>query len=168
MTRELILVPVDYAGCATAVCDMAANLASRLDAEVVLLYVTQLPPGVPEGAHLGDLNHTGAVEKLDDDAAAHMKSLQRIFDAEGVPTRLRVSHGRPAQQILSVTDEVGASMIVMGTHGRKGLMRAVLGSVCEEVIRNTDVPVTIVRSGNVAMHPGRTAAQIEVEAEAYG
>lgn len=53
--------------------------------------------------------------------------------------------GKPAREILEYAEEHGTDQIVMGSHGREGLSRAILGSVAEAVIRRAAVPVTIVR-----------------------
>ncbi|MEZ4390622.1 MAG: universal stress protein [Polyangiales bacterium] len=57
----------------------------------------------------------------------------------------RVVFGHPAATILEVATREGADMIVMGTHGRTGLARAMMGSVAEEIVRHADVPVVTVR-----------------------
>lgn len=56
-----------------------------------------------------------------------------------------VRRGSPRQVILDVADEIAADLIVMGTHGRSGFKRWVLGSVAEHVVRNSQIPVMVVR-----------------------
>ncbi len=168
MSRELLLVPVDYSGCAAGVCDAAADLARRLGAAALLVHVTQLPAGVPAETVITTETAPGASAGavLDADAQSNLDQLAALFD--GVTTSTLVAHGAPAQRILELADEHGASMIVMGTRGRKGIARALLGSVCEDVVRNADVPVLTVRSGDPSSHPGRTTAQRAVDAESTG
>jgi len=64
---------------------------------------------------------------------------------EGTHTDARVEVGRPAQTIVEVAEEGDVDHVVMGSHGRKGVQRVLLGSVTESVARNAPVPVTIVR-----------------------
>lgn len=63
----------------------------------------------------------------------------------GVATETAVLQGNPHEEILSYADEIGADLIVMGTHGRTGVDRYLLGSVTERVVRTSDVPVLTVR-----------------------
>ena len=124
---------------------------------------------MPSSTPVGDGPASLSVEALlDGDAQAHLTRLAEVFAAEGVPTETRIVHGAPAKRILEVADAAAATMIVVGTRGRKGVRRLVLGSVCEEVVRNADVPVLTVRSGDWTAHPGRTAAQLAAEAETAG
>lgn len=53
--------------------------------------------------------------------------------------------GRPAQSVVDYADDHGTDIVVVGSHGRQGLSRVVLGSVAEEVVRHSPVPVTVVR-----------------------
>ena len=64
-------------------------------------------------------------------------------DAAGIDTRTEV--GRPAATIVEVADDLGVDHVVVGSHGRTGVSRLVLGSVAESVVRRSPVPVTVVR-----------------------
>jgi nucleotide-binding universal stress UspA family protein len=63
----------------------------------------------------------------------------------GAALQTHVRRGHAVEQILMLAGEILADMIVMGTHGRKGLQRAMIGSTCEGVIRQSDVPVLAIR-----------------------
>ena len=56
-----------------------------------------------------------------------------------------ILHGHVTEQILAYAGQFGADLIVVGTHGRKGVRRAVLGSTCESILRNAAIPVLAVR-----------------------
>lgn len=147
-----LLVLVDYAGCAWLVVNHAARLAAAFGAQVTLLYVVDPPTGV----HLSDsiaTDHTaGAL--LDAEARDELEALRRAFPPE-VRVQLTVLHGSPAEVILGAVERLGPDLLVMGTHGRTGLQRLLVGSVAEQVMRGSPVPVVIVRApaGMPERHP---------------
>ena len=172
MKPDVILVPIDYSGCAHEVAAAAASLAGRLGAEVVLLHALSLPSGVSGTTPVfpPDAGEDGVPLSvyLGQDAQEHLAPLADIFSEAGCPVRVVVREGDPAKVILATAGEVGASYIAMGTHGRTGLRRLFEGSVAEQVIRRADVPVIVVRTHDEDGHPGLTDAQAQAEAEAIG
>ncbi|MEF8780446.1 MAG: universal stress protein [Haloferacaceae archaeon] len=64
---------------------------------------------------------------------------------EGFEVETRVEIGSPAERIVAVAEEVGADHVVVGSHGRSGVSRLLLGSVAERVVRTSPVPVTVIR-----------------------
>ncbi|MFT5686986.1 MAG: universal stress protein A [Myxococcota bacterium] len=172
MKSDIILVPMDYTGCAYEVAGFVSDIAGRLGAEVVLLHVVSMPLGVAEGTLIHPYDTLGdgipLASYLDEDAYEHLKPLARVFEDAGCKVKVAVRHGEPAHAILQAADDLTVSMIAMGTHGRKGLRRLIEGSVAEAVIRQASCPVITVRTQNPTEHPGRTAAQFQAEAEALG
>lgn len=149
MAYETILVPVDFAGCAHDVVEHAARFSAAFHARVVLLYAVELP----EGVHPSDALDNGyAEDKLDQEARTELDALRGAFDPS-TSVKVRLSHGAPVECILNAIAEHGASLVVMGTHGRTGLRRLVFGSVAEEVIRNSSVPVVVVHAGAAIDQP---------------
>lgn len=148
MNADVILVPVDLAGPTRPVVDMAVRLAQAFDCVVSLLHVVHLPVGVPPAGALpvGMIDTETALGVLDHEAGAHLESLAKGFRDAGLPVSHLIRHGEPCDVIMSVADQVDARHIVMGTHGRRGLERALLGSVAERVVRRAGCPVTIVRT----------------------
>jgi nucleotide-binding universal stress UspA family protein len=138
-----LLVPTDFSDHATAAVRYAAPLAPQFGAEVVLVHATaQRPPFDPLPGS-GDVfiltyeeNDRLARAALDQARSSHL---------DGVDVRPRMAFGEPAEAILEAAHASAADMIVMGTRGRGGLARAVLGSVAEAVIRQSDLPVLTVR-----------------------
>lgn len=144
-----ILVPVDFSAGSDAAIALARSLAEPLGASIELLHVWEgeewkLPP--LEFAVDGD------APRLHAEAAAHGLALQRAagwlseLGARGMRFRARFESGRPAETIVRVAKERGHDLVVMGTHGRTGLARAVLGSVAENVVRLSAVPVLTVHT----------------------
>ena len=165
MTVRKILVPIDFAGCAYDVVATAAVVAGGLQAEAILLYVVQLPSGVEAGAvvhaHGTDEART-ALDLLREDARVHIEPLAEVFADHGVPVSHVLRQGEVVEAILQTADDVDADMLIMGTHGRKGLQRFFLGSVAEQVIRRAEIPVTTVRSRDPGAHAGFDPAQLPV------
>jgi nucleotide-binding universal stress UspA family protein len=138
---EHILVPIDFGEPAEYALDFAATLASQLGSKLTLMHASWVPPPVYAGAPdavgwpTDDLAKI-AREKIDD-KLAELK--ERCPNADGV-----VVIDEPWPGILRVAEERGADLVVMGTHGRRGLSRALLGSVAERVVRSSPIPVLTV------------------------
>lgn len=145
---KIILAPTDFGASSERAVAYAVELGKALGAEVVVLHTYDLPiVGFPDGAlvatpemalRLGEAADTGVKAAL----AAHA--------ASGVPMRGVVRQGVPWQTIIDYANEIAAGMIVMGTHGRRGLPRALLGSVAEKVVRTATCPVVSVHAGDAA------------------
>lgn len=137
-----ILVTTDQSDLGWQATEHARALAAALGAELVALSV-QADPNL---AVTGEFGYVAPV--VPQDYAAEPEAAQRLL-AERVPgARVRVvqAGGRPiSRAIIDVAKEEGVSMIVMTTHGRSGLGRALLGSVAEEVLRHARVPVVLIR-----------------------
>jgi nucleotide-binding universal stress UspA family protein len=127
---DSILVPTDGSDVAAAAADAAVALARRFGADVHALYVRDSDDDRGERA-------TTAV--ADRAAAADVTATTAVVDAEGPVHR----------RILDYGDEHDADCIVMGTHGRTGLDRFVLGSVAERTLRESPVPVLTVHEETV-------------------
>ena len=141
-----VLVPTDFSEGAANGLEWARALARAFDAEIVLLHVVDLgatwiplsgpavfPAPVPP-ASMAQV--TGLAQEALDGLVEH---------APEVTQRL-VRAGHPREQIPEVAREVGADIIVMGSHGRRGVAHLLIGSVAEHVVRHATVPVLIVRS----------------------
>lgn len=162
MTPDHFLVPLDVSGCAEEVVGACADLCGRLGAQVTLLSVVDLLAGLPEDTHLAanPMHREGTVAQLAaEDAKAGLMPFVHILEHAGVTARPLVDRGDPALTILRIAEEEGITHILMGTHGRKGLRRALLGSVAERVLRQATCPVTVVRSMSQGVHPGPSAVQ---------
>ncbi len=118
----------------------ATALAKTLHSVVTLLHVNQTPD-IMEGIVPGE-NRAADVEK---DRAFAEKWLEKCGGeaARQADVRMRVVvlRGSPAQEIISFSRKGGFDMIVMGTHGRTGLRRVLMGSVAEAVVRRAQCPV---------------------------
>ncbi|MBV8345076.1 MAG: universal stress protein [Candidatus Eremiobacteraeota bacterium] len=137
-----ILVPVDGSEFSNRALDFAATLATETNAEIVILNVVDLARvAVLSGGEAqlipGCLEEVRAEgQRVVEDACARVRA--------PVHASARVVTGSPVDAIEEVAADSKPSFIVMGTHGRSGLGRALMGSVAEGVVRRAPVPVMIV------------------------
>lgn len=138
-----ILVPVDFSEYAEHALDYAVALAARLDAKVHLLHVIGIPAfGVPE---LGLAMSATMMESMLKDSTAALDKLASARRAKAPIGEVMMRTGDARDVIVHTCDEVNADLIVMGTHGRRGVSRALLGSVAESVVRTAPCPVLTIR-----------------------
>jgi universal stress protein A len=139
-----ILVPVDLGEQTESVLDYAVALAAKLDAKIHLLHVFGRPL-------FGEGTGIVVTETVSDEIITRCQNeLDRLVRAHAgrVPfgqTSLRF--GDPRTEIQTAAVRVDAELIVMGTHGRRGVSRLVLGSVAESIARTALCPVLLVRAG---------------------
>jgi nucleotide-binding universal stress UspA family protein len=111
---------------------------------VAILHAYEIPIyGIPDGAFVATPEMVGRIQ------AAGQAALDATIakrQGRGVPLEGHLSEGRPWEVIHETAAKVGADLIVIGTHGRRGLARALLGSVAEKVIRTATLPVLTVHS----------------------
>ncbi|WP_436925914.1 universal stress protein [Halosimplex amylolyticum] len=138
---EDILVPTDGSDGASRALDEAVDLAAAFDATVHSLYVVDVSAVGPE---TGAVDLVESFEQMGEDTTD--AAVTRARDA-GVDAVGSVATGRPHRSILDYVEENDIDLVVMGTHGRTGLERYLLGSVTEKVVRTAEVPVLTVRAG---------------------
>jgi nucleotide-binding universal stress UspA family protein len=146
-----ILTATDLSSCSTAAAEMAASLALELGATLTLLYVNATPPIrlLPDGSSFPLSMET--VAAFEHQAEVELLAFRQRLSRPGLAIVTQVVAGGPAESILTVAPVYG--LVVMGTHGRAGWKRLVLGSVAERVSRRARVPVLIVRPPELT--PGR-------------
>lgn len=147
MRLSRILVPTDFSASAAHAAEVALALARSVDGRITLLHA-YVPAAVitPDGStfvapptHLLDLT---------EQAEAELAEAQKALAARsgGVPIDARAVIGGAAEEILRLADSGEFDVVVMGTHGRRGLGRLILGSVAETVTRRAPIPVVTVRA----------------------
>ncbi len=139
-----ILVAVDFGESSRNALSLAVDLAQTLGASLTLIHAYDVPGYAYEAiayipADLLTPIEAAAREALDDE----LENVRKLIP--GTTSVLR--RGSPAQQILAYVVEAKPDLVVIGTHGRKGISHAVLGSVAEKVVRMSTVPVLTVRGG---------------------
>jgi nucleotide-binding universal stress UspA family protein len=130
---ERLLVPTDGSEHSQQAVTQAVQIAEPFDAAIHVLAVVDSDPNRDR------LRHDPEVEAKEAIAAA-----TNVVEQAGVEFTDDTRVGLPSEQILEYADDRGVDMIVMGTHGRSGLSRVLIGSVAERTVRNSDFPVLVV------------------------
>ncbi len=141
---KTILVPHDFGTGSDHALSYAVDLAKALGAELVVMHAYEIPMiGFPDGNIVATPE---LMTRVLEGAGVGLKKAIEPFANAGVAIRSVVKQGPTWQTIIETATELGAGMIVMGTHGRHGLPRALLGSVAEKVVRSAQCPVLTVHS----------------------
>lgn len=139
-----ILVPTDGSEPAKAALDEAIDHAKSHGATLHVLYVVEdhlIPGGVESGAEIH--------EALKRDGEKAIREARTWAQAAGIESlQVEIGAGKPHEVILDYARDNGIDLIIMGTHGRSGIERALLGSVTERVLRLADQPVLTVREAS--------------------
>lgn len=155
-----IVCATDFSDAAEPAEHRALDLARALGADLVLVHVLGDAPLYREGVPWAlDLEAIYAEQRRWIEAT--LETRVTAAHARGVAARAVIRRGVPHAEILAAADGEKADMIVMGTHGRSGLDRLLLGSVAERVVRRAMVPVLTLR-GQTALQ--RTLAEQKAKA----
>ncbi len=141
-----ILVPTDFSGVADTAVKTAAKIAKKLNGEIVLLHV---------------------VEKESEINSSEIKlaeEVKKVIDKEGIPTAGKVVTGNIFEDIEKVAQYEGIKLIVMGTHGRKGIQH-LTGSHAMKVITSSEIPFIVVQNKQVPAKYGNIVFPIDFKAE---
>ena len=152
MLPQNILVPTDLSEGAEEALDYACELAKKFGAKLHLVNVIGIPTlGVPE---LGVAITSTVIDSIirDNQTALDKLAEQKRCKAQIGEVILRTGDARDV--INQTAKELQCDLIVMGTHGRRGVSRALLGSVTETVVRTAPCPVLTVRA-HTTVNPGR-------------
>lgn len=164
-----ILYPTDGSKGAAVILDHARDIAETYNATLHVLFVvdaehvesgmvvrrgedgdwkTGMVPRDQETAGEGHMSRNvedGEREKIERKGQHLVNEVASWLTDQGVETATSVRHGEPYQTITEYAEENDIDLIMMGTHGRRGLRRRLIGSVTEKVVRTSDVPVLTVR-----------------------
>jgi nucleotide-binding universal stress UspA family protein len=140
---ERILVPFDGSPLSRRALERAVTM--HPDARVTVLYVIDPVYAVYEAEARGPTAAGEWHDRMTEEAEAICAEAREQAEERGCEVESAVETGRPARAILSYVDEHDVDHVIMGSHGREGVSRLVLGSVAEQVMRQSPVPVTVVR-----------------------
>jgi len=151
LTIRTILHPTDFSDCADHAFRLACALAHDYDARLIVLHVAKGPEAGPVRGH----GPPGADEYWED-LGYRLSKLQASDPT--VHAEHRLGLGNCPTEVLQMARQTKCDLIVMGTQGRTGLKRLLMGSVAEEVMRRAPCPVVIVHAPQGAP-PARPAAK---------
>lgn len=143
-----LLLATDFSPCSVAAADHALALATALHAEVTLLHVVELPPGLDPTAAVHperDGPTLPLAEYVTQADRATLEDLAAGFRAAGLKTTTAVAIGPIPATIAARAQSLRSDLLIVGTHGRTGLRRVLLGSVAERLLRLSPVPVLVIR-----------------------
>ncbi len=144
---DKILCAVDFDESAAAVLHFAREIAEQNGATLCALHVAPLPLNATEFSPI-PLDPYPVWEKT---ARAELEKLTALhLEGRGVAYKIETRSGEAADGILMQAQEMDADLIVLATHGRKGVSHFLIGSVAERVIRRSPRPVLVVRSKEAA------------------
>ena len=139
----VILVPTDGSKCSEKAVGFAGSLAKKLSAKVHVVFASETNYAGPWYYYVLDDVVSDKIHKkgqaIVDETSADLRAIG-VEDVEG-----HLVDGHPGEVIAEMAGKLDADLIVMGTHGRRGLERALMGSVAREVANTTPIPLLLVR-----------------------
>ena len=138
-----IICALDLSQHSALVADYAISLAKAFDAEIIAVYAA---PALTQ--YVGFHVPPSSIENFVGEIITGAEKTMQEFVAEnfaGVKAKGMVVNGYAAEEILNLAAEVKADVIIMGTHGRKGIDRILFGSVAEKVVKGSPIPVMTIR-----------------------
>ena len=138
-----ILCALDLSQHSALVAEYAAVMAQAFDAEILAMYAA---PAMTQ--YVGFHVPPSSIENFVGEIVAGAEKSMQEFVAEhlqGVRATGKVVNGYAAEEILNMAEQSGADLIIMGTHGRKGIDRILFGSVAEKIVKSSVVPVMTIR-----------------------
>jgi len=149
-----ILCPVDFSDFSQRALEHAVAIARWYESTVTMLHVGAGVPLAASSMEIGFPPVRALPSEERDELLAVLKQFAAGVSAETVPIEFDVSQGPTAAEILKKSETMPADLLVMGTHGRSGFERLILGSVTERVLRKAACPVLTVPKGLRDEAPG--------------
>ena len=137
-----ILCPVDFSDASKKAIRYAMEFAGNMGASVSLLNVVEPRPMAVDVS----LNYVPFEADLEKAAKEDLEVILKDFHGAGLKAEYGVVIGNPADSILENIEMFNVNLVIMGSHGKKGLSRLIMGSVAETVVRKANCPVLIVKS----------------------
>jgi len=145
MSFARILVATDFSTCSQEALELALRIAEKFGSELTLMHSWEVPNySYAAGLYL-PVDVFAPIERA---AAAHLEEALNVLKTRFPAAKSVLRSGVAWEEVLLAATQANADLIVMGTHGRRGLGRALLGSVAEKVVRMSAVPVLTSRGGS--------------------
>jgi nucleotide-binding universal stress UspA family protein len=141
---KTLLVAHDFDETSERALDEAIDIARKLAAKVIVAHVYSVPfYSFPDGSSL--IPSAEEAARISEAAQRHLDNVIARRQAAGVEVQGILRAGVPEQELCQLADEVGADLLVIGTHARGAIGRALLGSVAQRVVRSAKQPVLTIR-----------------------
>jgi nucleotide-binding universal stress UspA family protein len=142
---KLILSPIDFSDPSQEALDTAADLASEMKSELLLVHVVPMLPRLPSPAVI--FNEAEFEQELHKDAEKRLSDLVNRLAAKGLKARFELGTANDvAMELIRIGEHNQADLIVIATHGMTGWHRLAFGSVTEKVVRLAPLPVLVLRA----------------------
>lgn len=140
---DRILLPTDGSDAVRPAVETALNLAETYDATLHVLFIVDQPVSA-SGTAEGFTGLDNLLDELEEEGHRATDAIAERANDSDIETVAAVRRGNPRDDILTYATEHDVDLIVMGTHGRTGIKRTLLGSVTEAVVRHSEIPVLTV------------------------
>ena len=145
-TYKHLLVSVDESPMSYAAAEQALSLAKDLNCPVTIMSVIAVDPFVGVDFYKVAPAITDYFMQAEQNAQNRLAEIQQSFSREGISVDTKIIRGVAASEgIVQIANEIGADLIIMGSHGRTGVKKMMLGSVAQNVLTQSPVPVLIVK-----------------------
>lgn len=145
-TFHHILVLIDFEAASAEALELAVSLATACAAQITLLHVWE----IPNAPHMDFMLDSESIRRAEEAAVERLSAALEGVKKSLPNAQSKLRAGLPREGIMAEIELARPDLVVMGTHGRRGLRRAILGSVAEELVRTSPVPVLTVHA---ASHP---------------
>ena len=151
-----ILFATDGSDCSREAAEKAIALVrtDRVEAVVVSIAPVPVPSDIPSMVGAPYVDYEILMEEVNAEARKHAEGVAHILAARGIEPRIEIREGDAAAGILELARQEKPDLLVMGSHGKSGIRRLILGSVSQRVVTDAPCPVLVVRST-----PARPAAR---------
>jgi len=137
-----ILIPTDGSDHSMRAAEYGVGIAKILDAQIISVFVI-------DDVVIREMSKMNAQEdvesELKENGQGYIKYIQGLASKEGVKASSFLARGTPFEQIVHLAKELGIDLIVMGTYGRRGAERILIGSVTQRVIEYAQCPVLVIK-----------------------
>jgi nucleotide-binding universal stress UspA family protein len=140
-----ILIPTDGSECGLRAAEYGISIAKTLGAQITVVYVIDAVIFDEAHASFKAGEREDIVQKLEQTGQEYVNYVLGLAKREGVKADSIIAKGSPYQQIVDLANASNVDLIVMGTHGRRGPDRSLIGSVAERVIEYSRCPVLVVK-----------------------
>jgi nucleotide-binding universal stress UspA family protein len=158
-----LLVPIDFSEHSKKTIEYATQLAAFTDGSIKILHVLQMPENLAafyEGIYIEHEVINTHVETVKRKANDQLSLVTEQMLAKGLKAQPALRVGNPYEEIVSAANEMGADLIVIGSHGHGGLGRLLLGSTAERVLQYAPCAVLVVKGAAVDPIAGRETAEV--------
>ena len=145
MSYQHILVPVDGSPTSLVAVEHAINFAKTLNSKITLVQVLTLDPYIA-AEYLSSTQTNDLIERARKPILDNLATAEQKFTEAGITVDVQLLEGQVIQnELLKAAKSLNVDLIIMGSHGRTGLKKLFLGSVTQNILSETDIPVLVVR-----------------------